>query len=486
MRFLIRSLIGVVLLSVTLALLGWAGASIYGAVQARLSDERPERPQRERVFAVNVTPVTLQALTPEMVVFGQIESRRTLDLRAAAGGTVVALAEGFEDGARVAAGTLLAQIDPADAQSALDRARADLREAEAELRDADRGLLLSRDDLLAAQEQSALQARALERQLNLRERRVGTDAAVETAELAAASARQTVLSRRQALNQAEARIDQANTRLDRQRINLAEAERRLGDTQIFADFDGALSDVAVVQGGRVSAGERIAQLVDPDALEVSFRLSTSQYARLLDTAGDLVVAPVAVTLDVLGLDLTATGLISRESAAVGEGQTGRLLFAALEAAPGFRPGDFVTVRIAEPELQNVARLPATALAADGTVLVLGEGDRLEVAQVALLRRQEDDVIVRADALAGREVVAERSPLLGAGIRVRPLRPGGDDNAAPEEAMIELTPEQRERLVAFVENNSRMPDEAKTRLLGQLAQERVPAQMVARLEGRMGG
>ena len=32
----------------------------------------------------------------------------------------------------------------------------------------------------------------------------------------------------------------------------------------------------------------------------------------------------------------------------------------------------------------------------------------------------------------------------------------------------------------------MPDEAKQRILAQLAQERVPAQVVERLEARMGG
>ena len=485
MRFLTRSLIGVVLFSITLALLSWAGASLYGAVQARLDDTQEERPQRERVFAVNVVTLEHQSLTPEMVVFGQIESRRTLDIRAAAEGTLITLAEDFENGARVSAGTLLAQINPADAQSALDRGRTDLREAEAELRDAERGLLLAQDDLAAAQDQADLRVRALERQQNLRTRGVGADAAVEEAELAAASARQTVLSRRQALNQEQARIDQANTRLERERINVAEAERRVEDTEIFAEFDGALSDVTVVEGGRVSVGEQLAQLIDPDQLEVSFRLSTSQYARLLDDGGDLITAPVAVTLDVLGLDLTATGQITRESAAVGEGQSGRLLFASLEDTPGFRPGDFVTVRIAEPELQDVARLPSTAIAADGSVLVLGEDDRLERAQVALLRRQEDDVIVRADGLTGREVVAERSPLLGEGIRVRPLRAPGTE-VEEDQAMIELTPERRARLVAFVEANTRMPADAKDRLLVQLEQDMVPAQMIEQIEGRMGG
>lgn len=107
-------------------------------------------------------------------------------------------------------------------------------------------------------------------------------------------------------------------------------------------------------------------------MEVSFRVSTAQYARLLDDAGALLRAPVQVTLDVAGIDLQATGTISRASVEAGEAQTGRLVFARLDGARGFKPGDFVTVKVQEPELQDVIRLPSSALGADDTVLVLGE------------------------------------------------------------------------------------------------------------------
>ena len=168
-----------------------------------------------------------------------------------------------------------------------------------------------------------------------------------------------------------------------------------------------------------------------------------------------------------------------------DGQTGRLLFARLGDAPGFLPGDFVTVEITEPPLDRVAVLPSTAIDAAGRVLVLGEEDRLETAEVTLVRRQGDDVIVRVRGLAGREVVAERTPFLGAGIGVRPIRPGADD-APAEPAMVELDEDRRAKLIAFVEASQRMPDRAKERVLAQLRADRVPADMVNRLESRMGG
>jgi len=485
MQFLRHSLIGLFLLSLTLGVLAYAASTVFSAVQERISDEPHVPERRERVFAVNIIPAKEQSVTPVLTAFGEVESRRTLEIRAKTGGTIVQLATEFEDGGDVIAGQLLVWIDPADAQAALDRARSDLSDAEAETREADRALALAQDELAAGREQADLRARAFQRQLDLQERGVGSAATVEVAELAAAQARQAVLANRQALAQAEARVDQAATRLSRAEIAKAEAQRRLNDTVITAGFSGTLADVEGVTGGIVTANERLATLIDADALEVAFRVSTAQYARLLDEDGALIEAPVNVTMNAFGLDLTATGVITRDSAAVGEGQTGRVLFARLDKANGLKPGDFVTVAIKEPALDNVIRLPASALASDGQVLVVDDETRLRSVPVILLRRQGDDILVRGDGLTGQNVVAERSPLLGEGIKVRVL---SSPDKGQEEAslMLELSEDRRARLIAYVETRTDMPEADRSRMIATLSQARVPVQMVERLETRMGG
>ena len=484
MRFLRRSLVGVFLLAMTVVLVGAAGQTVYRALQHAWAEQPPEPPAQERVFAASVVMVEPETVTPMLETFGQIESSRTLEVRATVGGMVVELADAFAEGGTVDAGEVIARIDPADAEAALAVAEADLAEGEAELRDAERGLELARVELESAQSQAELRRRALERQQDLLDRGVGTAALVEGAELEVSAAEQAVVSRRQALSQARSALDRARTGLQRLRIDLAEAERQLEETVIRAEFDGVLSETAAVEGGLVAANEQLAVLVDPDALEVAFRLSTAQYRRLLDADGELIPAEVQVSLDVLGVDIAATGRISRDSATVGEGQTGRLIYARLGAAPAFRPGDFVTVAISEPALDEVAVIPAAAVDSAGTVLAVGEDDRLEVLPAEVLRRQGDEVIVAAAGLAGREVVATRSPLLGAGILVRPLRLGRPADEAPE--MVELSEERRAALVAFVEGSNGMPSDAKERVLAQLRERQVPAQVVARIEQRMGG
>jgi len=457
-------------MALTLGLLAYAGSIVRGAVQERLNAEPRSFPQRERVISVNVVPYDVQTVTPTMTVFGELRSRQTVSVRSGVTGTVTMVSDAFVDGGQVRAGDVLLTIDTVEAEEALARVEADMRDAEAGVRDAERALVLARDELAAAETQATLRQRAWQRQQDLQERGIGTAPELEAAELAVSSADQAVLSRRQGVANAEAQITQATSTLSRVQINLTEAQRRLADTTLTAAFDGTLTGVGVAAGGRVTANEQVAELIDPGALEVSFRVSTSQYALLL-TEGALRGAPVTVALDASGVNLTAQGVITRESATVGEGQTGRLIFARLDASPGFRPGDFVTVVITEPEVEQVALLPATALAADGTVLAVGEEDRLREVPVELLRRQGDDVIVRARQLTGQMVVAARTPLLGAGIKVNPLVAGAPVVVEPEE-MVVLAPERRAELIARIEGNAYIPADVKTRIIGQLSEDEV--------------
>ena len=484
MRFLRNGLIGLFLMALSLGLLAYAGQMVKTAINDRMSKETRAPQARERVFTVNVVPAAPETISPVLEVFGEIQSRRTLDLRLPSSGQVIELSPNFIEGGQVQAGEVLVRVNDADAQSVLARAKADVTDALGEVTEAERAIALAQDELAAAQQQADLRQRAYERQQDLQTRGVGTAASVEAAELAASSAAQSVLSRRSALDQAKSRQSQAQTRLTRAELAAADAQRRLDDTVLRAEFSGVLSGITLVQGGLVGANERIGQLIDPSALEAAFRVSTEQYSRLLDDAGQLIPAKAGVSLSVMGAELTSDAVISRDAGAVGDGQTGRLVFAQLDKPIGLKPGDFVSVKVQEPELRFAIRLPGTALDAANSVLVIDQEDRLEKIDVTLLRRQGNDVIVRSRDLVGREVVAQQTPLLGAGIKVKPLRAADRDGAPAEPETVELTEERRAKLIAYVEGNGFIPDAAKTRILGQLKQEKVPAQVVERLESRM--
>ncbi len=90
----------------------------------------------------------------------------------------------------------------------------------------------------------------------------------------------------------------------------------------------------------------------------------------------------------------------------------------------------------------------------------------------------------------REIVAERSPLIGAGIKVRPVRPGdlteARADAGADAGDVTLTEDRRADLILAVENHPDMSEDAKARLIEQLRQDRVPVQVIDRIEARAGG
>ena len=85
MRFLRQALIGLVLMSMALGLLGYAGYLGYETYKEVQSREARVPQARERVFTVNVRAAEPQTITPYLTAFGEVQSRRTLDLRMAAG-----------------------------------------------------------------------------------------------------------------------------------------------------------------------------------------------------------------------------------------------------------------------------------------------------------------------------------------------------------------------------------------------------------------
>ncbi len=489
MRFLTRSLLGLFLAALTIGLLAIGAVELKSAIDIANAPAQPARPAEERAFTTRVAALVPERIAPVMTAYGEVRARRRLELRSAAAGEIVELAAGFADGTAVRAGQLLLRIDPAGAQSALDLAGTRLRQVEVEARDAARARDLARDDLAAAEEQRSLRAQALARQTELAGRGLGTAADLEAAGLAMSGANQGVVSRRLAVALAEARGDKAAAASDAERLALAEAARRLADTELRAEFSGVLSGVTAIAGGLVSNGEKLGELIDPEALDVAFRISTAQYARMIDQAGQLRPLSVTAAIDVPGGRLEATGRLARVDAAVGEGLSGRLLFATLDAARGFRPGDFVTLEIVEPAIDGVALVPAQAVGADGDLLVLGEGGRLEAVQADILRRQGNAVILRVGALAGREIVLERTVLLGAGILVRPVRDQGSGLTQPgggDTVLVELSAERRAALIAFVEDSTGLSESARAEVLARLRETRVPREIVSRLEARMGG
>ena len=153
-----------------------------------------------------------------------------------------------------------------------------------------------------------------------------------------------------------------------------------------------------------------------------------------------------------------------------------------------KPGDFVKVKIFEPKLKGIAKLPLGSLGSNNTILLVNDALRLEKINIDVLRFQENHILVK-NVPFDRKFVTKWSPQLDAGVKVKIIdsSSAGTQGVKPAgNETIKLTNEERDKLINAIENNKWIPKDVKNRLVKQLSQELVPKKVVDRLRKRMGG
>lgn len=486
-----RALGGIAIAGVSLALILAAGGQLYHSWQSGAPAAATKTP-RERAFSVEVATLEAVTVTPVITGYGHLVSGRSLELRSAASGALIELSENFRDGGHVAEGEVLFRIDPARLNSARALAESNVAQAEADIVETQAALELARLEANAADTQFGLRDAALTRQESLRERGVATEADVEAAVLARAAAEQTLINRRQIVAGAEARVAAAKIALERQKNALVDATRAVDEATVSAPFDGVISEPKAVAGRLVTANEVLGTLIDPAQIEVAFRVTNAQFARLLNAQGALRKAEGKIEVRTGRNVVDTPAVLVRAGAETGDGQVGRLVYARLtDPDPALvQPGDFVTVELPERPLEGVAVIASTAASADGHILVLGEGNRLEDIQATPVRRQGDTMIV-TDVPFGKQYVRARALQLGAGIQVEPVvaAPVGAQTAAapaaaPAPDTIALDDTRRAAIVAFIEASQQMKPEMREKFLEELSRPEVPIATVEKFEAKI--
>ena len=196
-------------------------------------------------------------------------------------GRLVFIAEQLQDGAVIAAGTKIAEIDPFEYELARQQASANLAEAEARLKELRSDYGAEKKLLSIAQQQIDLRRRDRDRSKDLIKKGQTSKKALDDAELALNSANEAYQQRNQSVLRAAAKIAQQEAAISRLSAVLAQAERDLQDTSIVAPFSGYLTDTGVALGKRLAVGESVGRLISSEDLQVQFQLNNDDYARLI-------------------------------------------------------------------------------------------------------------------------------------------------------------------------------------------------------------
>ncbi len=491
MNFLLRSFLGLIILSITLGFLIFGSFVLIEALKKRSEKSDNRRFQKERVFAVNVETLNKQIASPKILSYGEIYSKRMLEIRPLVSGRLDYVSKKFVEGGYVKSGDILFRLNQKDYLNELEIAEIDLEDTKAQLSEAISKLDYANLEFEVSESQLNLRKNALDRQTQLAESGLITSSQLENTQLAYSSSKQQFLNKQNLVKSSKNAIDKLKIQLKRRSISIDKAKRNLDETEIKAPFDGIIASVNILPGSVINKNEKLGTLLDPNSLEVMFNLSANEFARVIDKDGKLLNLDITAYLKLSNKDIPFSGKIERINPEIINLGSGRKLFASINLGENktLRPGDFVVLEIKEPSLKNITVLPSSAVTIDGKIFILEEDNRLKEIEVTILRRQGNEVIV-SGAPTGKEYVMQRSPQLGNGLKIKPLRKKDREisnsvNLSKNNELVTISPEKQKKLINILDKLDRMPKSVKDRLYEEINSGKIKAKTLKRLEKNMG-
>ena len=390
---------------------------LTGTVLVAFAPKPDRRSPDSQAVPVTGLVVQVRALSPEVHLYGRVETPNRARLTALITAPVEALR--VREGHRAERGDVLVQLDDTDTELLARRRESDLVEARANL---DALKLAGADDrevLEHHEELHRLATEKVERYRRLREQRSIAEETLK-AVLEEHHAQAIALSRqRRLVLDFQHRLASAEARVERTLASLEEARVALERTRIRAPFPGRVTEIAVAPGELVSPGTLVAEIYDDSALEIRVQIPNIHLpavGRALAGGGLPVVADFR--------DRRVAGELERLVGAVGAGQSGvdGLVRLAADAAPPDL-GRAVGVTVTLPPIEGVVSVPVEAVYGEGRVFLIADGllsgIDVERAGTATGDDGEPRLLVRSEALRdGARILTSQLSNAVTGLRVR--------------------------------------------------------------------
>ncbi|NND69311.1 MAG: efflux RND transporter periplasmic adaptor subunit [Halioglobus sp.] len=239
------------------------------------------------------------------------------------------------------------------------------------------------------------------------------------------------LASQQQLDDARRTASVSDANLAEAEAALEQARRDLARTELKAPFDGLVRSEHVDVGQFITRGQSIGTIYATDFVEIRLPISADQLAYLglpIDTRGLIpegLRPPVTIATDFGETRLLWEGELTRMEAEVDE--RSRMLYGVTRLrldndseTPMLPVGMFVQAEIRGARVEDVIRLPRSAMRDNNQVLVVDDDNRLQFRQISLLRLEHDDILVSKGLENGELVCISPLQTVVEGMRVQPV------------------------------------------------------------------
>ncbi len=210
--------------------------------------------------------------------------------------------------------------------------------------------------------------------------------------------------------------DQAQAELENARANLIEAERRITNARIAAPFDGRVGARQVSPGQVVPPGAHLARLIDDDPVKIAVNLP-ERFAGRIDTGSRLDISITAAP------DQTWTGSVYFVSPEV-DARTRTFLIKGTIPNPDGRlkPGMFADATVEMGVDRDALLVPESAIVqgvGQATLFAVSPEGKAQARSVVLGQRLPGQVQVLSGVAAGDVVITEGVQKVRDGVPVNP-------------------------------------------------------------------
>lgn len=370
----------------------------------------------EKVWPVSAVAVARSYQSPQLQLFGRVETPRHATISSALGAEVLQVH--VTEGQQVRAGDPLVSLDPAEQELQLRQREANLMESEAALAALERDFVAELEVLQHMQNLLSLNQAKSDRLQTLYGRQLVATEQLENIQQEVARQGIEVARQQARVDNHPQRLRTAQAELKRARAQYEDQQRSLAQTTLRAPFDGRISSVRAAPGDRVQTGTVLLALFDNRALQLRVPLPTAAAATLKQALrrGESIEA-------VLGTGQDNAKLLQLASE-VERGSSGVAAIFALPASAGaaLELGKAVDLRIALPAIGPVLALPLQSLYENRRIYLV-QGERLQGVEVEPLGTRHNavgelEVLVDAAAVpTGARVLSSDLPSASSGLRV---------------------------------------------------------------------
>ena len=401
-------------LSLLIVLLTFVLLMIFRFIQP----EPPVKPQEEKTWTVQTTHLVDGVKSPQLELYGQVESPHTATITAIINADVKSL--DVNEGQNVSQGQLLITLDDTDAKLAFEDKTSYVAELEA-LIDSEKNRY--KNDLASLKLEKSLVALA-EKKLAREEK---TSKSNLTSQSSFDSQKQALNNQKLALNARQlnitdhpARLAQLEARLNRNRALAQQAENDLLRATVVAPFDGIVLKTMVSPGERVLPGEVLLEMYATGQVELRAQLPQKFIAIVKQSLADQL--PLEATVKTgSGRQIVS---MSRISGSIADGAHGvdALFVVDSDVVEKLIIGDALEMTLELPAIDNVFSVPVSSIYGTNRIYRVDDERLLAVSVEKMGRQYKQDkqfILIRSDELqVGDEIITTQLPHAITGLKVK--------------------------------------------------------------------